>query len=112
MAILKKIQPSKKPKKKLPFRKPFSFSTPIQEEEENQAIEVALKNPKPVLKRKKNKIGRKKIDPLLRRTQKVSAVITKPQEKQFFRLVEKSRLTKSDYIQRLIEQAIKEKLIL
>jgi hypothetical protein len=102
MAILKKIQSRKNTQKKT-FRTPFSFDDPIEEKENpSQKDEHQVKTSK----KKKRKHGRPKINKEDRRIVGVSAVLTEIESNKLCKLVKKSRLSKSEYIRRLILQAI------
>jgi hypothetical protein len=112
MAILKKIRQQKNKTKKT-FRNPFSFDEEIQaspddkKEAHEQAYEQAHEQKKPVYRKKKRKTkGRPKIDKEDRRTKSVSAVLTEKESQKLEKLSKKARLSKSEYIRRLIQQAI------
>ena len=99
MAILKKIQGQKNSTKKT-FRTPFSFDdSPAPEEKSEPKVKVQART-------KKKRNGRPKINKEDRRTKSVSVVITEIESKKLCKLVKKSRLSKSEYIRRLIQQAI------
>ncbi len=103
MAILKKINQQKKNQKNL-FRRPFTF-------DDNQDIEIKKeefeqKEQVPVHKKKKTKKGRPRIPREERRTKCLSAVLTPSEAKKLEKLTKKARLSKSEYIRRLILQAI------
>ena len=103
MAILKKIQGQKNNTKKT-FRTPFSFDVaPVPEENIEPKEKVQTRQ-------KKKRNGRPKINKEDRRTKSVSVVITEIESKKLCKLVKKSRLSKSEYIRRLIQQAIEKNI--
>ena len=108
MAILKKIRQQKNKTKKT-FRNPFSFDEEIQAspDDKKEAHEQAHEQKTPVYRKKKRKTkGRPKIDKADRRTKSVSAVLTEKESQKLEKLSKKARLSKSEYIRRLIQQAI------
>ena len=102
MAILKKIRQQKTNTKKT-FRNPFSFDEQVHDEVHDEVHEKKIQ----VRKKKNRKTkGRPKIDKQDRRTKSVSAVLTEIESKKLEKLAKKARLSKSEYIRRLIQQAI------
>lgn len=108
MAILKKIR-EQKTKTKKTFRNPFSFDDEVQDspDEQKEINKPEEEKKPPVYRKKKRKTkGRPKIDKEDRRTKSVSAVLTEKESKKLEKLSKKARLSKSEYIRRLIQQAI------
>ena len=103
MAILRKIQQQKKEQKKL-FRSPFTFDD--KEDIKVKKEEFEQKEQAPVPRKKKTKKGRPRIPKEERRTKCLSAVLTPTEAKKLEKLTKKARLSKSEYIRRLILQAI------
>ena len=104
MAILRKIKSQKKAQKKI-FRDAGKLHEDSFLHEENQTPKF-----EPIKKKKVR--GRPKSNPNSRRTKTVSFVITTDEEKKLIRLSKGARLTKSEYMRRLLELAISKKVTL
>tara|TARA_R100000406_G_scaffold95770_2_gene91053 strand:- start:205 stop:564 length:360 start_codon:yes stop_codon:yes gene_type:complete len=113
MAILRQIKKHQNPKKKSTIRSPFSYGQVYDqahdqapEKEEFERPEEPIEN-KPKKKRRKSKAGRKKLPIEERRTQKVVVTMTRSEEARLIRMAKKQSFTKSEFMRRLLDTAIK-----
>ena len=113
MAILRQIKKHQNPKKKSTFRSPFSYTQVYDqahdqapEKEEFERPDESIEN-KPKKKRRKSNAGRKKLPIEERRTQKVVVTMTRSEEARLIRMAKKQSFTKSEFMRRLLDTAIK-----
>ena len=106
MSILRNVRQKNKAQKKT-FRKPFSFDEISEESQESTQETLKVENaPQKKPKPKKTKKGRPKLEKNMRRNKHITAVLTQDELKKLNKLVVKSRLSKSEYVRRLVLQAI------